>query len=170
MKEINPQTWQKLADGQGKYQIIDVRTAFEFGAEHLANSINIPLDEINTALINERFANTKLLLICQSGARSRKASEKLCDYTEEILCLEGGLNAWKKEGFETEELKNIISLERQVRICAGLLILTGIILMKLGFNGAEYLSAFVGAGLMFAGITDTCGMGILLTKMPWNRL
>ena len=165
MKEVSA---KDLKENQAAYQIIDVRTEFEFGGERIADSINFPLDQLTSEKIQNLRDDKKLLLLCQSGARSKKAAEKLEGLNEEITCLEGGLNNWKSAGLDLL-VKKVMSLERQVRICAGALILTGIILMKLGFNGAEYLSAFVGAGLIFAGLTDTCGMGILLSKMPWNK-
>ena len=160
---------KNLNENQAAYQIIDVRTEFEFGGERMADSINVPLDQLTSETIQSLRDDKKLLLLCQSGARSKKAAEKLEGLNEEITCLEGGLNNWKSAGLNLLIVKKVMSLERQVRICAGALILTGIILMKLGFGGAEYLSAFVGAGLIFAGLTDTCGMGILLSKMPWNK-
>ena len=168
MNHVSATQWRELSENEA-YQIIDVRTEFEFAAENIPGSINIPLDQISLEKLNAMKVSNKILLICQSGVRSHKAAQKISAYTDDILSFEGGINSWKEDGLQLIQHKKVISLERQVRICAGLLILTGIILMKLGFSGAEYLSAFVGAGLVFAGISDTCGMGILLSKMPWNK-
>ncbi|MDD7986954.1 rhodanese-like domain-containing protein [Lentisphaera marina] len=168
MNEISVDDWKETTD-KAAYQIVDVRNEFEFKGAYIPGSINCPLDQIDLAKVNSIVGDQKILLVCQSGVRSKKAALKLVGFKGEVVSLEGGINAWKDAKLDLIENKKVISLERQVRICAGLLILTGIILMKLGVNGAEYLSVFVGAGLVFAGISDTCGMGILLSKMPWNK-
>jgi rhodanese-related sulfurtransferase len=111
-----------------------------------------------------------LYVICRSGNRSSKACQKFIDagYTN-VVNVEGGTSAWDAAGLPVVRGKKAMSLERQVRIAAGFLVLLGTVL---GFLLHPYflaVPAFVGAGLMFAGITDTCGMGMLLAKMPWNR-
>ena len=157
--------WEKLKQN---FQLIDVREAFEFKNEHLANSFNLPLGNVTAQKVQKLCGEQIPLFICQSGARSAKALDKVSADLPEAQSLEGGLNQCKAEGIQLEGEGKGIALERQVRIAAGTLVLTGIVLMKAGFSGAEYLSAFVGAGLIFAGITNTCGMAILLAKMPWN--
>ena len=152
-----------------KYQLIDVREAFEFKNEHLANSVNVSLSTLDLEKTRDLCVDKSPLFVCQSGARSEKALEKIQSEIHGADSLQGGLNECKARGIKLEGLGKNISLERQVRIAAGVLVLVGIFLMKMGFTGAEYLSAFVGAGLVFAGLTDTCGMAILLAKMPWNR-
>jgi rhodanese-related sulfurtransferase len=111
-----------------------------------------------------------LYVICRSGSRGKQACEKFlaAGYTN-IINVEGGTQAWDQSGLPVVRGKKAISLERQVRIAAGLLVLIGSVL------GVFYpywigLSAFVGAGLTFAGITDTCGMGMILARMPWNQV
>ena len=86
-----------------------------------------------------------------------------------MVNVDGGTNAWVEAGLPVERGKQTISLERQVRIAAGLLVLTGAALAFFVHPYLIGLSAFVGAGLVFAGVTDTCGMGLLLARMPWNR-
>jgi rhodanese-related sulfurtransferase len=134
---------------------------------------NVPLDKLNPReLIEGRNGNqTKpLYFICKSGKRSEMACQKLraigCD---NVVSIEGGTLACEQAGFPVVKGQKVMSLERQVRIAAGALILLGVLLgwqIHAGFYG---LSAFVGAGLLFAGITDTCGMGMLLARMPWNQ-
>ena len=111
----------------------------------------------------------ELLLICKSGARAAMAQKKFntCGVPSGSS-VEGGTSAWAAAGCPVVRGKKSISLERQVRIAAGFLVVLGVVGTLL-HPAAIGLSAFVGAGLMFAGITDTCAMGMLIAKMPWNR-
>lgn len=111
-----------------------------------------------------------LHLICQSGGRSAMACQKLetAGY-EAVVNLEGGTAAWQAAGLPVVEGKKAMSLERQVRIAAGSLIVIGAAIGYFVHPGGFGLSAFVGAGLVFAGLTDTCAMGIMIAKMPWNQ-
>lgn len=154
-------------------ELIDVRTPVEYREIHAANARNVPLDRLNPAELaagrNDKAA--PLYVICKSGSRGSQACEKLSasGYIN-VVNVEGGTQAWDQAGLPVVRGKKAISLERQVRIAAGLLVLTGAVL---GYFVNPYfigLSAFVGAGLMFAGITDTCGMGMMLAKMPWNQV
>ena len=86
-----------------------------------------------------------------------------------MVNVQGGTAAWEQAGLPVVRGKKAVSLERQVRIVAGFLALTGALLGFFVNIHFIWLSAFIGAGLMFAGITDTCGMGMMLAKMPWNR-
>jgi rhodanese-related sulfurtransferase len=87
-----------------------------------------------------------------------------------VVCVEGGTDAWEQAGLPVVRGHKVISLDRQVRMAAGLLVLLGVGLSFLVHPAFSALSAFVGAGLLFAGITDTCGMAMLLAKMPWNQV
>ena len=160
-------------EGQGNVDVIDVRTPAEFREVHAVKARNKPLDSLDPdAVMKERngTAGDPLYVICRSGSRAAKACEKFiaAGYTN-VVNVEGGTNAWDQAGLPVVRGKKTISLERQVRIAAGFLTLLGAVL---GFFVHPYLiglSAFIGAGLMFAGITDTCGMGMMLAKMPWNQ-
>lgn len=164
-----------LADRQadGELDLIDVRTPVEYREIHAEGAVNMPLDSIDPKAIaasrNGRGEHP-LYLICKSGNRSSKAAQKFIDAgIENVVSVDGGTTAWANAGLPVVRGKKAISLERQVRIAAGFLALLGAVL---GFFVHPYfvgLSAFVGAGLMFAGITDTCGMGMMLAKMPWNQ-
>lgn len=143
----------------------------EYDNIHLEKAENIPLDSIENSDIKEQFEQDKhIVFICKSGARSEKAM-KLFQKAgfNNIDFVEGGTDQCHEEGMEVVENKNIMSLERQVRIAAGLLVVIGVILAITVNEAFIALSAFVGAGLVFAGITNTCGMGLLLAKAPWNR-
>lgn len=159
--------WVK-AGGAGS--VIDVRTGAEYQGEHIPGSRIIPMDQIEARADEVRAVPAPRLLLCQSGARAAMVRKSLVKLNVGGLSvIEGGISGYSRAGGETVKGKGLISLERQVRIAAGALVLTGVIggtFVSPGFYG---LAAFVGAGLMFAGITDWCGMGILLSKMPWNQ-
>jgi rhodanese-related sulfurtransferase len=153
--------------------LIDVRTPIEFGEVHVAFARNVPLDQLNPKEIwgqRKDSADEPLYLICKSGARGRQAAEKFKQAGfENVVNVDGGTSAAEQAGLALVHGAKMMSLERQVRIVAGSLILTGVVL---GFAVHPYLfglAGFVGAGLVFAGVTDTCGMGLLLARMPWNR-
>jgi rhodanese-related sulfurtransferase len=110
-----------------------------------------------------------LYLICRSGARGNQACEKFLKAGfANVVNVDGGTLACQDAGLPLVRGQKTISLERQVRIAAGSLVLLGIGLGWLVHPYLLGLSAFVGAGLVFAGVTDTCGMGMLLARMPWN--
>jgi len=151
--------------------LLDVRTPAEFEEAHIEGSVLHPLTNLDIGEV-AKLAEGKnaCVVICRSGNRARHAAEKLSQKGLPTICvLEGGVQAWQEAGLPLNRGRITISLERQVRIAAGTFVLAGVIL---GFfvNPAWFgLSAFVGAGLVFAGVTDTCGMGLLLARMPWNN-
>ncbi len=160
------------SDGQ-KIDLIDVRTPMEYREVHAADARNVPLDQLDPlALMQARggAASEPLYMICRSGGRGQQACEKFlkAGYTN-VVNVEGGTQAWEASGLAVVRGKKTISLERQVRIAAGLLVCLGALLSWLVHPAFIALSAFVGAGLIFAGVSDTCGMGLLLARMPWNR-
>jgi rhodanese-related sulfurtransferase len=156
-----------------KVELIDVRTPFEYQAAHVEFARNIPLDELDPAAImraRSGSADEPLYVICQAGGRGRQACEKFAKAGfANVTNVEGGTTACLQTSLPIAHGKKTMSLERQVRIAAGSLVLVGV---TLGWLVTPYffgLAAFVGAGLVFAGITDTCGMGMLLARMPWNQ-
>ncbi|MEO2008239.1 MAG: rhodanese-like domain-containing protein [Pirellulaceae bacterium] len=161
-------------EGQRNVDVIDVRTPVEFREVHAVVARNVPLDSLDPdAVMKERngTAGEPLYVICGSGNRSTKACKQFvaAGHTN-VINVDGGTQAWDEAGLPVVRGKKSIPLERQVRIAAGFLVLLGAVL---GFFVHPYfigLSAFVGAGLMFAGITDTCGMALVLAKMPWNQV
>lgn len=156
----------------GKIDLIDVRTPAEFRELHIAQARNVPLDRLDPAAVVQARNGDKdkpLYFICRSGSRGRQACEKLLTTGfSNVINVEGGTMACVEAGLPVVRGKKAISLERQVRIAAGSLVLlgAGLSFVHPAFIG---LSAFVGAGLVFAGITDTCGMGMILARMPWNQ-
>lgn len=163
---------QRNKSGQS-CELIDVRTPLEFRDTHVEFARNVPLDQLDPdAIMRARNGNSAepLFVVCQLGGRSQKACEEFHKkgYTN-VVNVEGGTKACEAAGLPLVRGKKAISLERQVRIVAGSLVLIGV-LLGWQVNPLFYgLSGFIGAGLLFAGISDTCGMGMLLSKMPWNR-
>jgi len=160
------------ADGRA-IDLIDVRTPVEYREVHIAFARNVPLDRLDPAAVQrERTApnGDPLYVVCRSGSRGRQACDKLLAAGLHVVNVEGGTLAWADAGLPVVRGKKAVSLERQVRIAAGLLVLLGTILGWLVHPALAGLSAFVGAGLVFAGVTDFCGMGLLLARMPWNKV
>ena len=149
--------------------LIDVRTPAEYGSLHAESALNHPMEslDLNTFPFSK---DQEIHVICQSGGRSMKVCQKLKSAGfEKVVNVEGGTSAWNGAGLPVIKGKKAMSLERQVRIAAGALVVIGAVVGHF-YNPAGYgLSAFVGAGLVFAGVTDTCGMGMIIAKMPWNR-
>ena len=164
---------RRLIESGKSLQIIDVRTPAEFGRVHAAGARLMPLDKLDPAALaaGRSDGDEPLYVICQSGGRAAKACEQLqrAGLTN-IYSIQGGTAAWEQIGLPVERgSTNVISLERQVRIGAGALVLLGVVLAVMVHRAFLAIPAFVGAGLMFAGITDYCGMALLLGRMPWNR-
>ena len=172
MKGFQECSVQQLADTlqQGpNTNLIDVRTPLEFQEVHVPEARNFPLDRLTNDAQLDR--SKPLYVICKSGGRASQACAQLAqgDF-DQLFLVEGGTDAWVTAGLPVVRGKKAMSLERQVRIAAGSLVLTGVIVGMFLHPAGFALSAFVGAGLIFAGVTDTCGMGMLLAKMPWNNV
>lgn len=148
-------------------RLIDVRSPSEFASGHIAGAINIPMDQIESRLAD--LGSGPIVLICQMGKRARMTANLLEPCQRQIAVLEGGTAAWIQAGLPVvTSVKTRWSLERQVRLGAGLLVLLGATL-ALAINPRWlFLSAFIGMGLTFAGLTDLCPMAEILEKMPWN--
>lgn len=156
----------------GKVELIDVRTPVEFRAVHVVGARNIPLDTLRPSTLMEQHDGREdpLYAICQGGVRGAMACRRMLEAGYEgVVNVEGGTQAWIEAGLPVVRGAKAISLERQVRIVAGSLVLLGVLLGFLAHPYFFVVSAFVGAGLLFAGLSDTCGMALLLAKMPWNQ-
>ena len=170
---VNPQAFAKLCNEGKKIELVDVRTPIEYREVHVVIARNVPLDQIDPAALMQArkgSANEPLYFICRAGGRGQQACEKFLNAGfSSVVNVEGGTLACVEAGLPVVRGRKAVSLERQVRIAAGSLVLLGAALgwfLSPAFIG---LSAFVGAGLIFAGITDTCGMGMILARMPWNQ-
>ena len=169
---IKPQELAGLCKEGKKIDLIDVRTPVEYREVHIEFARNVPLDQLDAAALMQARSGSciePLYVICRSGSRGQQACEKFLKAGfSNVVNIEGGTMACVEAGLPVVRGKKLISLERQVRIAAGSLVLLGAGLSFLhpAFIG---ISAFVGAGLVFAGITDTCGIGMILARMPWNQ-
>ena len=156
-------------DREAGSQLVDVREFSEYESERIRGTTLVPLStlEQNLALIDR---DRPVYLVCRSGKRATQAAERLAGQGFiDLRVIEGGLQGWVRAGLPIERgTGRVWSLERQVRFVAGLFVLTGILLTLIS-PWFVLLSAFVGAGLTFSAITDTCGMGMMLARMPWNQ-
>lgn len=173
LKTIRCEDLNKLCQSDTTIELIDVRTPVEFREVHSQYARNVPLDSLNPKAVMEARKNPSdpLYVICRSGSRSTKACDAfLASGYDNIVNVEGGTQAWDAAGLPVVRGRKAISLERQVRIAAGSLVVLGVALGVFVHPYFLGISAFVGAGLVFAGVTDTCGMGMMLAKMPWNQV
>jgi len=171
---ITPEQLQQALNRGDDVELIDVRTPAEFREAHLEIARNFPLERLDpTALrADRRAARAKpLYVVCQKGGRGKQACEKLtaAGWTD-VVNVEGGTLACEAAGLPIVRGKKAISLERQVRIVAGGLVFVASLLAMIVHPYFAGLAAFVGAGLVFAGVTDTCGMALVLARMPWNQV
>ena len=153
-------------------EVIDVRTPGEFESIHLPGSRNLPLDELDDHVDTIREAaddGREVVLVCRTGNRAHQAQEKLAEAgLPQLPILEGGVLAWQQ--VDGPIVQDVIrwDLERQVRLVAGSIVLLSI-LVSIVFPPARFVAGFVGAGLVFAAVSNTCAMGMLLAKLPYNR-
>ncbi len=170
IKQATVHEINELLDGGGECQVIDVREFSEFNSERIADAQLMPLSNFEKHA--DEIDHTKpVYLMCRSGNRAKNAAEKLAakGFTD-IHVVQGGMVAWAGANLPVVKGESKVwSLERQVRFAAGLFVLSGVLLSLFVSPYLLLLSAFVGAGLMFSALTDTCGMGMILAKMPWNK-
>lgn len=170
---ISPKQLHDIVEAGQDVELIDVRTPMEFRVVHASFARNVPLDQLDAAKIaaGRNGASQPLYFICQSGGRGKQACEKIlaAGYTN-VVNVEGGTQAWDQAALPVVRDEKAISLERQVRMAAGSLVVFGSLVSYFAHPYWIALPAFVGAGLLFSGITDTCGMGMMLARMPWNRV
>ncbi|MBZ9641464.1 rhodanese-like domain-containing protein [Streptomyces sp. PSKA30] len=152
--------------------VIDVRTPGEYATGHVPGALNIPLDQLRRALPTLRQVNGELLLVCASGARSEQACTTLAAEDLGAMTLTGGTQDWARRGHELarsqQSTRTTWSMERQVRFTAGSIVLTGLGLGLL-HPAWQLLAAGIAGGLVFSALTNTCGMAVVLGKLPHNR-
>ena len=162
----------KKLDGQDKI-FVDVRSPAEYRSVRVQGAVNLPLNSITCADVKKLIGdkqNPAIILLCGKGGRARKAAEILQAGSFNLLVVEGGTNACVDANLPIEKGSGTtISIERQVRIGAGSLVCLGLVLGHFVNPYFYFLSAFIGAGLVFAGVTDWCGMGLLIARAPWNK-
>lgn len=165
ISQLSPETLRDGIAGQGK--LIDVRSAAEFAIGHIPGAINVPMEQIEMRAAD--IGEGPVVVICEAGARAAIVANWL-EGRQPVSVLAGGTAAWRKAGLPLVNCAPCRwTLERQVRLAAGLLVLVSSLLAVLLNAKWLYLAMFVGAGLTFAGITNICGMAVVLGRMPWNR-
>ncbi len=173
MNTITPKQLHELVESGGNIELVDVRTPAEFREAHVAFAWNLPLDKFDAAQWATRpnGATDPVYFICRTGNRSGQACEKLRRAgMKDGVNVVGGMRDWLAAGLPVVRGQKTIALERQVRIAAGSLVLVGAVLGLAVHPFWIGLSAIIGAGLVFSGVTDTCGMGMLLARAPWNQV
>jgi rhodanese-related sulfurtransferase len=151
--------------------VLDVRTPGEFATGHIPGALNLPVDQLPAHATRVAAADRALVLVCQSGARADTAQRQLSQVgASGTQVLTGGMGAWTAAGGDATPPSGAgrWSLERQVRLTAGSIVVSGI-LGSLVWPKARFLSGAIGAGLVFSAVTNTCGMGAVLAKLPYNR-
>lgn len=149
--------------------VVDVRTTGEFASGHIARSINVPMDEIE-ARLEDIPTGGKVVLVCQTGQRSKMTFELWKSRLDRLVCLEGGIDSWIKSGQPVvKSTRTSMALDRQAMIGASVLVLASVALGTFVSPGWFYLALVPGVGLMLAGAARICLMGMILSTMPWNK-
>lgn len=170
IKEVPPELLQSWLEA-GDTVLIDVREDYEHADERIGNAELHPLSKFDPAELRKKHADKRIVFHCRTGKRSHEAARRFGVDSEPVFHMAGGIEGWKAAGLLTVRPEGApkLPIMRQVQITAGALVATGV---ALGITVTPWflaISAFVGCGLMFAGITGWCGMAKLLAVMPWNR-
>jgi rhodanese-related sulfurtransferase len=174
VRTISPKELADLCGKADKIDLIDVRTPMEYQEVHATVARNVPLDQLDPAAVwksRQCGADSPLYVICRSGSRGQQACQKFLQagFTS-VVNVEGGTLAWEKCGLPVQRGRKVVSLQRQVQMIAGSLIVLGVVLGWTVHPACSGLSLAMGAGLFMTGVTDSCLMGMMLAKMPWNRV
>ncbi|MGA2916477.1 MAG: MBL fold metallo-hydrolase [Sedimentisphaerales bacterium] len=170
LEMISPRQALSLVEKNPQTKLLDVRSALEFSQVHIEKSINIPIDTLSGRIGELSRSGQNYIVFCMAGIRSPMAADMLIQAgINSVKVMEGGIARWQKEKLPVVKGRGGISLERQVRIIAGSLVLTGIIQAALLHWAFIFISVFVSCGLIFAGLTDNCLMGMLLMKLTYNK-
>ena len=154
----------------GDAVLVDVREDFEHASERIENTRLHALSKFDAEQLRQECDRKRVVFHCRTGARSSQAAERFGD--EQVFHLQGGIEGWKASGRPVYRSASAPKLDimRQVQIVAGSLIVIGVVLGTLVNPWFYGISAFVGCGLVFAGLSGWCGMAMLLGKMPWNKI
>lgn len=154
-------------DPEGHGRLIDVRSAAEFATGHIPGAVNVPMEQVEMRMAD--IGEGPLVLLCEAGARAAVVAGWL-EERQAVSVLAGGTAAWRNAGFPLVACAPCRwTLERQVRLIAGLVVFVAALLTVLVSVKWAYAAMFVGAGLSFAGVTNVCGMAVVLARMPWNH-
>jgi rhodanese-related sulfurtransferase len=169
---VTPAELQRLTQA-GTVDILDVRTPAEFESVHIPGAVLAPLDRVDAATFLKTRGNPSrpIYVVCHSGGRARKAIEKFQRAGfDACVLVEGGTQAWLDAGLPViRGSRRTLSVLRQVQITIGIISGAGAALALTVHRGFALLPLLTGCGLLFAGLTGTCGLALLLAKMPWNQ-
>jgi rhodanese-related sulfurtransferase len=169
-KTIDTAQVRELREADAQIRLIDVRTPGEFASAHIPGSYNVPLDLLREHRdeLTARHGDP-VVLVCASGGRAEQACTLLANAgLDRLSVLRGGITDWGRGGGELNRGRGTWAMERQVRLVAGLLVLTGVLTSTV-YRPMKWIAGFVGAGLTFAAVTDTCAMSRVLGMLPYNR-
>jgi len=167
---IDPAELVRMRAEDPAVHVIDVRTPGEFETGHIEGSYNVPLDVLGEHIADLVALDHHVVLVCQSGARATKALEQLVAAGKSNLrLLQGGMSAWTASGNQVARTNATRwAMDRQVRLAAGSIVLASVA-ASVAFPPARFVAGFVGAGLTFSAVTNTCGMAMALARLPYNR-
>lgn len=167
---IDPATLEAWMTEGAPYKLLDVRSPAEFAAAHIPGAYNVPLDTLGEHAEDiRRHLGEPVVLICRSGMRASQAERRLAvTGMESLRVLEGGMAAWERAGGKVLRGRQRWDIERQVRLVAGAVVALSV-LASIWVPGAQFLAGAVGLGLTVAALTNTCALGALLARLPYNR-
>lgn len=167
---ISPRDVQALLEKDPQVKLLDVRSILEFVQAHIKDSINIPIDMLSAKIDDLSKTNNKYIVFCRTGNRSPMAADMLIQAgLHNVKVMDGGISRWQKEKLPIIKGEGGISLERQIRLVAGILVLAGVLLSLFVHPAFAAIPIFVSCGLILSGLTDNCMMGVLLMKLPYNK-
>lgn len=167
---IDATTLEQWLNEGADVRVLDVRSPAEFEGVHIPGAYNVPLDTLGEHAEDiQRHVDEPVILVCRSGMRASQAEQRLAaSGMGNVKVLEGGMMAWERNGGNVKRGAEKWDLERQVRLVAGSIVFTSI-LASIWVPGLRFVAGFVGAGLTFAALSNTCAMGMMLAKLPYNR-
>ncbi|MDD5568658.1 MAG: rhodanese-like domain-containing protein, partial [Candidatus Omnitrophica bacterium] len=170
LEMITPREALSLVQKDPQVKLLDVRSALEFSQVHIKDAVNVPIDML-LAKVNDLSASGQAyIVLCHTGNRSPMAADMLMQSgIHGVKVMQGGMTRWQKEGLPVIKGEGGISLERQVRLIAGSLVLAGMLLALFAHWAFILIPVFVSCGLVYSGLTDNCLMGMLLMKLPYNK-
>jgi rhodanese-related sulfurtransferase len=169
---ISPLQLHELQKAGRPVELIDVRTPAEFHEAHCEGARLVPLDRLDARAVLAARAHSAgpLYVTCRSGSRARQACERLLAAgAAEVVCVEGGILAWERAGLPVKRGRKSLALDRQVRIATGLLVVLAAVLALVIHASFATVDLFAGLGMVYAGVTERCGMVMVLARMPWNQ-
>ena len=167
---VDTSTVEQWLDDGSAVRLLDVRSAAEFEGVHIPGAYNVPLDTLGEHAEDiQRHVDEPVVLVCRSGMRASQAEQRLAAAgMENVKVLEGGMMAWERAGGRVNRGTAKWDIERQVRLVAGSIVLAAIV-VSIWVPAARFVAGFIGAGLTFAALSNTCAMGMMLSKLPYNR-